>query len=71
MVSPILIGPTPAGVPVKIKSPGSRRIIELKYDIMRGIGKIISRVLPFWRNSSLTLHQISTPLGLVNEDAGM
>ena len=52
--SPGASGPTPAGVPVAIRSPGSRVMTPLMYDNKSGIEKIISLVRPRCRSTPLT-----------------
>ncbi len=56
--SPGCIGATPAGVPVGIKSPGSRVIAALIYRSRAGMEKIRSRVFPCCRR--LSFSRVST-----------
>ena len=52
--SPAFIGPTPAGVPVRIKSPGSSVIAAVIYRSSSAIGKIKSLVDPLCFTSPFT-----------------
>ena len=54
-VLPASIGPTPEGVPVMTRSPGSSRVKRLMYSIRYGIGKISSLVRPSWRSAPSTV----------------
>ena len=53
-VSPTFKGPTPFGVPVRIRSPACRVMHLLMYEISCGILKIMSFVFPRWRTCPLT-----------------
>src|SRR5690606_15651863 len=46
--------PTPAGVPVAMRSPGRKVMLRDSVSMMVGISKIRSDRLAFWRNSPLT-----------------
>jgi len=63
ITSPEVTGPTPDGVPVKIRSPGSNVKIELIKLIISGTEKIISLVLAFCLISPLTFSQSCTASG--------
>ena len=53
MESPTWIGPTPAGVPVMIMSPGSRVMYLLRQETIAGTEKRRSEVVPSWRTAPL------------------
>src|SRR5690606_8787831 len=59
--SPLRRGPTPEGVPVAMRSPGSSVMIELMYSMSTGIEKAISDARPCCRTSPFTL-QITSRL---------
>lgn len=61
ITSPGLHGPTPAGVPVKSKSPGSKRTVSVVNSINVGMSKIILSVFSCCRTFPLTV-QVSSKL---------
>src|SRR5580658_4714454 len=62
--SPATSGPTPAGVPVAIKSPGKRVITREIQRTRNATGYAISEVLPDWRSAPLTSVSTKTSVGL-------
>ena len=59
-----VITPTPDGVPVKIRSPGSSVQIEEMYETNFGMPKIRSSVRAYWRLSPFTSQVSARLLGL-------
>ena len=70
-LSPALTGPTPGGVPVRIRSPGSKVKCSLIQLTKYGIVKIMSLVFPFWRTFPFTFNHRSTFCGSTIFSFGM
>src|SRR5690606_30759724 len=63
--SPAASGPTPAGVPVAITSPGSSVITRVMYSMSTGMENAISSARPRWRTSPFTRQTISSVAGSI------
>ena len=59
MSSPLRTGPTPAGVPVKMRSPGLISTSADRNRTISGTFQIMSERSPRWRVSPFTLHSIA------------
>jgi len=70
IICPGWTGPTPSGVPVRSKSPGSNFMIELTCSIKAGIGKIMSLVFPFCFKEPSSLSHMLTFDGSVISSLG-
>ena len=68
--SPATTGPTPAGVPVMMMSPGASATISESFSMISGTVQINWERLPFWRTLPLHLSAILPALGWPIAEAG-